>query len=111
MFTKLYLDTTNPNLTFSHLFEATTLGPMIVSILVHTIVYTAFCNIVSWVFFGKLLSNPINLRLVSCLIPIMFFGFIGRFIHVKDIYKGYNGNMEKTREYTDKHYISWIFIS
>jgi hypothetical protein len=41
----------------------------------------------------------------------MFFGFIGRFIHVKDIYKGYNENMEKTREYIDKHYISWIFIS
>jgi hypothetical protein len=41
----------------------------------------------------------------------MFFGFIGRFIHVKDIYKGYNGNVEKTREYIDKHYISWVFIS
>jgi hypothetical protein len=111
MFTKLYLDTTNPKLPFSSLFEVTTLGPMIVSIFIHTIIYTLFFNIVSWIFIGKILSNIINIRLVSCLIPIMFFGFIGRFLHVKDIYKGYNGNMEKTREYTDKHYISWIFIS
>jgi len=111
MFTKLYLDTTNPKLPFSHLFDATIFGPMIVSILIHTIVYTLFCNVVSWVFYGKFLSNIINIRLVSFLIPVMFFGFIGRFFHVKDIYKGYNGNMEKTREYTDKHYISWIFIS
>jgi hypothetical protein len=111
MFTKLYLDTTNPKLTFSHLFDATIFGPMIISIILHTIVYTLFCNIVSWVFSGKILSNIINIRLISCLIPIMFFGFIGRFIHVKDIYKGYNGNIEKSREYTDKHYISWIFIS
>jgi hypothetical protein len=111
MFTKLYLDTTNPKLPFSSLFEVTTLGPMIVSILIHTIIYTSFFNIVSWIFIGKILSNIINIRLVSSLIPIMFFGFIGRFLHVNDIYKGYNGNMEKTREYTDKHYISWIFIS
>jgi hypothetical protein len=111
MFTKLYLETTNPKLTLSRLFEATIFGPMIVSIIIHTIVYTLFCNVVSWVFFGKFLSNAINIRLISCLIPIMFFGFIGRFVHVKDIYKGYNENMEKTREYTDKHYISWIFIS
>jgi hypothetical protein len=111
MFTKLYLDTTNPKLSLSSLFEVTTLGPMIVSILLHTIIYSLFCNMVSWVFYGKFLSNIINIRLVSFLIPVMFFGFIGRFIHVKDIYKGYNGNMEKTREYTDKHYISWIFIS
>jgi hypothetical protein len=111
MFTKLYLDTTNPKLTFSNLFEARIFGPMIVSIIIHTIIYTLFCNIISWVFYGKFLPNIINIRLLSFLIPIMFFGFIGRFIHVKDIYKGYNGNMEKTREYTDKHYISWIFIS
>jgi hypothetical protein len=111
MFTKLYLDTTNPKLSFSSLFEVTTLGPMIISILLHTIIYSLFCNAVSWVFYGKILSNIINIRLISFLIPVMFFGFVGRFIHVKDIYKGYNGNMEKTREYTDKHYISWIFIS
>jgi hypothetical protein len=111
MFTKLYLETTNPKLTFSQFFDTTIFGPVIVSIIVHTIVYTLFCNIVCWVFSGKILSNATNIRLVSCLIPIMFFGFIGRFIHVKDIYKGYNGNIEKTREYTDKHYISWIFIS
>jgi len=44
------------------------------------------------------------------LIPIMFFGFIGRLLHVKEIYKSY-GDMEKSREYIDKHYVSWVFLS
>jgi hypothetical protein len=111
MFTKLYLETTNPKLTLSGLFGPKILGPMIVSILVHTIVYTLFCNMVSWIFFGSILSNKINVRLLLCLVPIMIFGFIGRFIHVKDVCMAYNGNIEKTREYTDKHYISWVFLS
>ena len=111
MFTKLYLETTNPKLTLSDLFGPKILGPMIVSILVHTIVYTLFCNMVSWIFFGSVLSQKINIRLLVCLLPIMFFGFIGRLLHVKEIYKAYNGNMEKTREYIDKHYISWVFHS
>ena len=111
MFTKLYLDTTNPKLSLSDLFGPKILGPMIISIIVHTILYTLFCNMVSWIFFGSVLSNKINMRLLICLIPIMIFGFIGRFIHVKDIYNAYNGNMEKTRNHLDKLYISWIFIS
>ena len=111
MFTKLYLETTNPKLTLSGLFGPKILGPMIVSILVHTIVYFLFCNMVSWIFFGSILSNKINMRLLISLVLIMFFGFIGRLIHVKDVYMAYNGNMEKTREYTDKHYISWVFLS
>lgn len=109
MFTKLYLETTNPNLSVSNLFRPKILGPMIVSILIHTIVYILFCNMISWIFFGKILSRIINMRLMS-LIPIMFFGFIGRLLHVKEIYKSY-GDMEKSREYIDKHYVSWVFLS
>lgn len=110
MFTKLYLDTTNPRLTFSD-FAGPLLFPMIISILLHTVLYTLFCNMVSWIFFGIILSNKINKRLIFSLLFIMIFGFFGRFIHVKDVYNAYNGNMEKTRNHLDKLYISWIFIS
>jgi hypothetical protein len=65
---------------------------------------------ISWIFFGSMLSNKINTRLLVCLVPIMIFGFIGRFIHVKEIYQAY-GNTEKSREYIDKHYLSWVFLS
>ena len=109
MFTKLYLETTNPKLTFSEFIGPKILGPMIISIIVHTIIYILFFNMISWIFVGASLSNKINIRLLL-LVPIMIFGFIGRFIHVKEIYQAY-GNMEKTREYTDKHYISWVFLS
>jgi len=111
MFTKLYLETTNPKLSFSQMFGHKILGPMILSLLLHTIIYTFFCNMVSWIFLGSTLSKVINKRLIFSLIVIMVFGFFGRFFHVKEIYNAYRGNMERAREYTDKHYLSWVFIS
>jgi hypothetical protein len=110
MFTKLYLETTNPKLSWRVFFSKKILPLIIISIIFHTIIYTLFCNIVSFVLFGKMLNNKINIRLILCLIILMFFGYIGRFIHVKQVYKDYNYNYEKTREYLNIHYNSWIFI-
>jgi len=111
MFTKLYLDTTNPKLSFYQLFGPNIFFVMILSVVLHTIIYALFVNMVSWIFFGKILSKQINKRLLFSLILIMFFGFIARFIHVKEIYKAYNGDMEKTRNHLDNLYVTWIFIS
>jgi hypothetical protein len=111
MFTKLYLETTNPKLNFYQLFLPTIFVPMLFSVLFHTIIYTLFCNMVSYIFFNKILSSEINKKLILSLILIMVFGFIARFIHVKDVYSAYNGDMVKTRNHLDKLYISWIFIS
>jgi hypothetical protein len=111
MFTKLYLDTTNPKLRFYQLYQQPILIPMILSIVFHTIIYTLFVNLVSYIFLGKILSNTVNTRLVISLLFIMVFGFIGRFYHVKDVYQAYNENTEKTRDYLDKLYVTWIFIS
>jgi hypothetical protein len=41
----------------------------------------------------------------------MIFGFIARFFHVKDIYKAYDNDLDKTRNHLDHRFISWIFIS
>ena len=68
-------------------------------------------NMVHFIFFRKILSNGTNKLLLMALITIMFFGFFARFVHVKDIYKAYNGDMTKIRAHIDKLYISWIFIS
>lgn len=111
MFAKLYLDSTNPELTLSELYEPKIFYPMIISIIFHTIVYVSFCNMISWIFVNKTLSNEINQKLIYCLLLIMIFGFIGRLYNVKDIYKAYGGNMEKTRNHLDKNYITWIFLS
>ena len=111
MFTKLYLDTTNPKLQFRQLYQQSIFVPIIFSVIFHTIIYTLFCNIGSYVFFGKILSNEVNKRLVFALLPIMFYGYFARFFHVKDIYNAYNGDMTKTRNHLDKLYISWLFIS
>ena len=111
MLTKLYLDTTNPTLRFSQLFSFTILFPMILSVIFHTILYTLFCNAVSYIFLGKCLNKIVNTRLVIFLLLVMFFGFIARFFHVKEIYHAYNQNLSKTREHLDKLYIGWIFLS
>ena len=107
MFTEVYLQTTDPNLPISKLISAN----MMFSVLFHTILYFAFFNAASYIFFGKLLSNVINTRLFISLFVIMFFGFFARFIHVKEIYSAYNYDLQKTRRHLDKLYISWIFIS
>jgi hypothetical protein len=40
----------------------------------------------------------------------MFAGYIGRVLHIKDVYSGYKYDKEKTRIHVNQHYNSWIFI-
>jgi len=111
MFTSLYLQTTNPKLLLRDLFSENIFTNIILSVFFHTVIYLAFFNLASYVFFGKILSNICNYRIMVTLLIIMFFGFFARFLHVKEIYRAYGNNMEKTREHVDKLYIGWIFIS
>lgn len=111
MLTKLYLDTTNPELTISQFFSYEIFSPMIYSLLFHTVIYMSFLNAVNYIFTQRILSSEVNLMIFVFLIIFMFFGFIARFHHVKEIYSAYNKDVEKTREHLDKLYISWLFIS
>jgi hypothetical protein len=111
MLTNLYLQTTDPRLTVGQLMQGNILVGMILSILLHTIIYASFFNLASYIFFGKLLSNIVNARLISSLILIMIMGFYGRFIYVKDIYSAYNYDIQKAREHVDKFFISWVFLT
>jgi hypothetical protein len=111
MLTKLYLDTTDPKLQFIDMFSTKIFIPLLFSVIFHTFIYTLFANFVSYIFYDKILSNDVNMRLVIFLLIIMFFGFFARFFHVKEIYNSYNNDMEKTRNHLDKLYIGWIFIS
>ena len=111
MFTDLYLQTTDYKLPFSALFSPYVFPNIIGSVLFHTAVYVSFGNLVNYIFNGALLSKIINIRLIISLLLIMFFGFLARFLHVKEIYKSYNYDEKKTREHLDKLYIGWVFIS
>jgi hypothetical protein len=110
MFTKLYLKTTDPKITLQQMLQEN-MAMILVSTIFHTIVYLAFANLMSYIFFGKYLSVGINTRLTASLLFIMFFGYIGRYYHVKDIYNAYNKNADKTRYHLDRLYIGWIFIA
>jgi hypothetical protein len=110
MFTKLYLKTTDPKITLQQMLQEN-MAMILVSTIFHTIVYVAFANLASYIFFGKYLSVGINMRLTASLLFIMFFGYIGRHYHVKEIYNAYNKNTDKTRNHLDRLYIGWIFIA
>ena len=110
MLTELYLKTTDPSSTFEQVF----LSPkyfflIIVSVLLHTFLYAGFFNLASWIFAGKLLSNPINFRLVSSLMIIMFCGYIARMVHVKDIYRAYI-NEKDARKHVDAFFTTFVFL-
>lgn len=107
MATQLYLDTTNPR---ASLFNPKTMGGIAISIIVHTIIYTMFFNMISYIFTGRLLSEKINKRIVVALVLIMFFGFLGRHYRAKDAYNAF-GNELRTREFMDHGYVSWMFFS
>jgi hypothetical protein len=109
MFTELYLQTTDPTVSLNDVLKRN-IGMIIFSVLFHTILYTIALNLGSFIFTGKILSQTINTRLIASFLIIMFFGYIGRYYHVKDIYNAYSKNMEKTRNHLDKLYITWIFI-
>ena len=111
MFSSLYLKTTNPHLQWRELIQPPLLFQIIGSALFHTVVYTLFANLVFYIFFNRILSNNVNLRLTVSLLIIMYFGFFARWMHVKDVFNSYNQNIEKTRNHLDKQYITWIFIS
>ena len=111
MFTELYLRTTNPELSFEQVFSADILFKVMLAAVFHSIVYTAAFNVASLAFLGKPLGKNVNARLFVTLIIIMSFGYLARFFHVKDVYKAYQFDLDKTREHLDKLYIGWIFIA
>ena len=110
MFTSLFLETTDPRLSWKKFFGLKIFFMIIISIIFHTILYTLFCNIVSYVFYGNILSKNINIRLIIALLLIMFFGYIARLLHVKEVYNGFNYDYDKTQKYVRAHYNSWVFI-
>jgi hypothetical protein len=111
MFTNLFLKTTNPNLSLNELFSANMTTQILISDIFHTFIYTCFFNLASYIFFGKLLSNVINIRLIISLLIIMFIGYYGRVFYVKEIFKAYNYDLERTKNHTDKYFITWLFIA
>ena len=105
MFTDLYVETTNPSLTLSEFLSARLLKKMAASVLFHTILYVLSFNMASYVLLGDTLSSDVNIRISIFLVVVMSVGFVARFYRVKELYH-YGG-----KEYVDKAYITWYFLS
>ena len=107
MFTDLYLETTDPELSLSQFFSFRLLTKMFTSILFHTILYLLSFNAVSFVLFSNPLTFDMNTRIFIFLFVVMKLGFLARMYHVKEIYK----YEENGKEHVDKAYITWYFLS
>lgn len=110
MSTKLFLETTNPKLTWNEVIKKNLIFSIFLSIVLNTTVYTIILNLASYVFLGRILSNTINIRLIMVLVIIMIFGYIGRNMHAKEVYRAFHGDEKKTRKFLNQHYNSWIFM-
>jgi len=110
MSTKLFLETTNPKLTWKEVVKKNIIFSIFLSIILNTTIYTIILNLTSYIFLGRILNNKINIRLIMVLIIIMIFGYIGRIMHSKEVYKAFHGDEKKTREFLNQHYNSWIFL-
>lgn len=110
MFTDLYLRTTDPDFRVVQFLEPSVFFMMGLSIALHAFTYVLSVNLLYYCFTGRFLNTRINLRLISVLVVIMFAGYIGRVLHIKDVYSAYNDDKEKTRIHVNQHYNSWIFI-
>jgi hypothetical protein len=110
MFTELYLKTTNPNFQLVDFTKPDIVFPMTLSVLIHACIYLFFINLGYFIFMNRFLSNSMNLRGFSILIIIMILGYIGRVLHVKDIYRAYGHKHEKAFKHVNQHYNSWIFL-
>jgi hypothetical protein len=110
MFTEVYLRTTDPDFKLIQFLEPRLFFMTLLSIITHAIVYICFINLVYYCFTNRFCSSKTNVRLFSILGLIMFPGYIGRVLHIKDVYKAYHYDKEKTRIHVNQHYNSWIFI-
>lgn len=106
MFTDIYLQTTSRH---PPLASIRFWGLIVVSIIFHAITYTAFANMVAFIFMGRALGYTINRRMMVCLLVFMFFGYIARMLHVHEVYRTIP-SAERARAFIDAHYNSWIFI-
>lgn len=110
MSTKLFLETTNPKLTWNDVVKKNLIFSIFLSIILNTTVYTIIFNLASYIFLGKILSSKINIRLIFVSIIIMTLGYIGRNMHAKEVYRTFHGDEKKTKEFLSQHYNSWIFL-
>jgi hypothetical protein len=110
MFTDLYLRTTDPEFRLLQFLEPRLFFMTMLSIILHIVGYVFFVNLMYYCFTERFLDAKISVRLISALVVIMFTGYIGRVLHIKDVYSGYNYDKEKTRIHVNQHYNSWIFI-
>jgi|688.fasta_scaffold1854998_1 hypothetical protein len=109
MFTQLYLDTTNPEVSYTTFFQWDILHRIFISTLVHVFMYILAIQLFAYAVSYSISPSMVR-RCVVVLMVVMLGGFMARFWHAKEIYATYN-DLYQTRQHMNQQYISWIFMS
>lgn len=108
MFVRLYERTTDPSLEWQEFFSASILPHVILSIVVHTLMYVVAANAVSFIFTSRPLSKRVNLRLILILLGVMSAGYVARLAHAHEA--GLHLGHARARPFIDQHYNTWLFL-
>ena len=100
----IYHRTTNPEHSYAVLLSFSVL----LSIILHTLLYLFGLWVIHWVLFGELATVELIARVGGFLLVIMPLGYIGRLQRAKRLYAHHS--MERVREIMDHSYICWYFI-
>jgi len=76
----------------------------------HTVMYLLVAEIISFVFYGKLLPQSTAVKFLAMVGGLQILGYAARVEHVKRIYETYGDDYEAARSHVDKQYITWFFI-
>ena len=113
-FTDTYYQTTNPKTEYKELFSANVAK----SILFHTVLYVGFLYLLQFVSNIKIVEGKHLFSLILVLILIMIFGFVGRLMRSKSIYKkeielrdDEEKALQETKHLMDTGYFTWYFCS
>ncbi|NDE16893.1 hypothetical protein EBZ80_18370 [bacterium] len=110
LFTRLYLLTTDPTLSWHAFFHSPIQGGIVVSVLVHALLYTIVLNVASYVARGRGCDGAVSRRCFFVLFFVLYLGYIARFAHARAILRALDGNHKAARGFIDQHYNSWIFL-
>ncbi len=113
-FTDTYYQTTNPKTEYKELFSANVAK----SIMFHTVLYVGFLYLLQFVSNIKIVEGKHLFSLILVLILIMIFGFVGRLMRSKSIYKkeielrdDEEKALQETKHLMDTGYFTWYFCS
>ena len=111
LFTRLYLLTTDPTLSWHAFFHSPIQGAVVISVFLHALLYMIALNVACYVARGRACDGAVSRRAFFVLLIVLYLGYVARFAHARAILRAKHNNHKAARAFIDQHYNSWIFLA